>query len=135
MHIGFVLQMTAWPNNWICFVEDTSPAIRHGFVLQKPRWEEYLEHTITKNIGFVLPMPAARPNWLRFPNSLFSSRSTSRCARTLVFRCGLITTVHSTVKARNASRPARTHKSPARDDMAKVWQARPLPASRANAYR
>src|SRR5216684_4966476 len=159
MSVGFVSQKTSIrevaanraPRSWVRFAK-TQAGSQSGFVLSNsadrelasfsriphpaPNWVRFVKCSFRLRAGFVLQNTAlGAPPWLRFPNYLFSNRSTNRCARTRVFRFLLITTVHSNVKARNASKPASTHKSPARDDMAKDWQARPLPASRANAYR
>jgi hypothetical protein len=73
--------------------------------------------------------------WLRFAYSLFSTRSAIRWLRIRIFRLRAILNVHTIAKASNASRAPSTPKSSASDSMPKVWQARPLPTSRANAYK
>jgi hypothetical protein len=74
-------------------------------------------------------------SWVRFVYSLFSSRSAIRWLRIRIFRLRVILIVQTAVKASNATKAATRPNSPARDTMSKVWQARHLPASRANAYK
>src|SRR5438552_1458533 len=109
------------------YLEHTIPK-KLGSFCQKHMWAPKVAHRELASFcriqhrprtGFVLPITAtlgAGFASFRFPDYLFSSRSINRWFRIRVFRFRLITTLHSNVKARNASRAA--YPSPRRNGIA-----------------